>query len=210
MLRSPRATSVACHCGLWMMQIDSWHWSHTCWDHMILIGPQVRKWVKFDIFGLSYKLTSHDLWPSSVTFDLMNMWKFLHFINKPSLVPIGLQLFKWGKYYILSPSNNLTSDDLLLWCMTFAWTYNGSHIVSINQIWFQSDFNFSNEATFTFSAYLTTWPQMTFNLDMWPLISSTNEGSHIVSLVEIHQSMWKVEKTTTTDNRGQSDPCLSC
>ena len=27
--------------------------------------------------------------------------------------------------------------------------------------------NFSNEAIFTFSAYHTTWPQITFDLDMW-------------------------------------------
>ena len=59
-----------------------------------------------------------------------------------------------------------------------AWTYEGSHIISLNQLWFQSDINFSNEAIFTLSAYLTTWPRMTFDLSMWPLTSSTNEGSH--------------------------------
>ena len=48
------------------------------------------------------------------------------------------------------------------------WTYEGSHIVSINQVWFKSDFNFSNEVIFTFSAYLTTWPQMTLVYDLWP------------------------------------------
>ena len=60
------AASVACHRGLWMMQIDNWPWSHTCWGHMDFIGPQVCKWVKFDIFGLSYKLISRTwplLWP---------------------------------------------------------------------------------------------------------------------------------------------------
>ena len=55
-------------------------------------------------------------WPLS--FDLMNMRRFLHYINKPSLVPIGLQLFKWGEFYILSPSYNLTSD-LWPWYVTF-------------------------------------------------------------------------------------------
>ena len=103
--------SVACRRSLWMMQIDTWPWSHTCWGHMVLIGPQVCKWVKSYIFRLSYKLTLHDLWPSFVTFDLRNIWRFLHYINKPSLVPIGLQLFKW-EFYILSQSYNLTSDDL--------------------------------------------------------------------------------------------------
>ena len=101
------------------MQIGTWPWSHTYWGHMDLTGPQVCKWVKFYIFRLSYKLTSHDLWPSFVTFDLMNMWRFLHFINKLSLVPMGLQLFKWGEFYILRPSYNLTSDDLWPWYMTF-------------------------------------------------------------------------------------------
>ena len=53
---------------------------------------------------------------------------------------------------------------------------------------------------------------MTFDLDIWPLTSSTNEGSHVASmtqlLVEIHPSMWKVEPnvnpffTTDNNNRG--------
>ena len=51
-----------------------------------------------------------------------------------------------------------------LWPMT-AWTYEGFLIISINQLWFKSDLNFSNEAIFTFSAYPATWPQMTF--DLW-------------------------------------------
>ena len=53
--------------------------------------------------------------------------------------------------------------DLGIWPLT-TWTYEDSHIISINQlqVWFQSNFNFSNEANFTYSAYLITWPQMTF------------------------------------------------
>ena len=116
-MMSPTA-SVTCRRGLWM-QIDTWPWSHTYWGRMVLTGPQVCKWVKSYIFRLSYKLTSHDLWPSSVTFDLMNMWRFLHYINKPSLVPIGLQLFNWGHFYIFSLSYNLTSDDLWHWYVNF-------------------------------------------------------------------------------------------
>ena len=111
---------------------------------------------------------------------------------------------------------------------SWPWTYEGFHIIPINQVWFKSDYNFSNEAIFTFSAYLTAWPQMTFDLGKWPLTAWTYEGSHIVSinrvwfksdfnfsneaiftfsaylttwpcyiydptLVEIHQSMWKIE-----------------
>ena len=56
------------------------------------------KRVKFFMFRLSYKLTSDDIWPSLVTFDLINMWRFFNYINKPSLVPIGLQLFTWGEF----------------------------------------------------------------------------------------------------------------
>ena len=85
---------VACCRGLWMMQIDTWPWSYTCWGHMVLTGPQVCKWVKFYIFRLSHKLTSNNLWPSFVTFDLMNIWRFLYYINKLSLVPIGLPTFQ--------------------------------------------------------------------------------------------------------------------
>ena len=58
--------------------------------------------------------------------------------------------------------------DLHLWLL-ISWTCEGSYIISINQVWFQSYFKFSNEATFTFSAYLTTWSQMTFDPDKWPL-----------------------------------------
>ena len=40
-------------------------------------------------------------------------------INKPSLVPIGLQLFKRGHFRIFSLSYNLTSDDIWPWYVTF-------------------------------------------------------------------------------------------
>ena len=36
-----------------------------------------------------------------------------------------------------------------------------------------------------FSAYLTTWPHMTFDLNIWPLTLSTNEGSHVVSMTQL-------------------------
>ena len=50
---------------------------------------------------------------------LHELWRFPYYINKPSLVPIGLQLFKWGHFHIFSLSYNLTSDDLWPWYMTF-------------------------------------------------------------------------------------------
>ena len=103
-----------------------------------------------------------DLWPWYMTFDCMNIWRFTYYINKPSLVQTGHQLFKWGHFHI--------------------------------------------------SAYLTTWPQMILK---WGFPCCTYNPT----LIEIHQSMWKIEpnfnpfsqQTTTTDNNysGQSDPYVS-
>ena len=126
------------------------------------------------------------------------------------MVHIGLQLFKWGHFHIFSLSYNLTADDLWPWYMTFAWTYEGSHII-INQVWFKSDFNFSNEAIFSISYNLTSddlWPwYMTFDLiNKWWFQCCICDPT----LVEIHQSMWKTEPNVspffTTDNRRQSGP----
>ena len=72
----------------------------------------------------------------------------------------------------------------LIWLLT-TWTYKGFHIISINQVWFKSDFNFSNKAIFTISAYLTTWPKMTFDLGTWPFTAWTYEGSHIISINQV-------------------------
>ena len=131
--------------------------------------------------------------------------------------------FTFSAYHTTWPQMTF---DLGRWPLT-SWTYEGSNITSINQVWFQSDFNFSNEANFTFSAYLIIWPQMTFDLDMWSLTSSTNEGfpccTYDPSLVEIHESMWKIEANVNpssqrrrrrrtdnhNNNRGQSDPYMS-
>ena len=86
---------------------------------LIQIGLQLFKWGHFHIFSLSYNLTSDNLWPWYMTFDCMNIWRFTYYINKPSLVQIRLQLFKWGHFHIFSLSYNLTSDDLWPWYMTF-------------------------------------------------------------------------------------------
>ena len=134
---------------------------------------------------LSYKLTTDDFWPWFVTFDRMNIWRF-PYINKPSLVQIGVLLFKWDHFHIFSLSYNLTSDDLWPWYMTFDCMniWRVTYFIN-NQVWFKSDINFPNETIFTFSAYLTTWPQMTFDLDIWNLTSSTNEGSHVASMTQL-------------------------
>ena len=67
---------------------------------LVQIWFQLFKWDHFHIFSLPYNLTSDDLWPWFMTFDQMNIWRFPYYINKPSLVPIGLQLFKWCHFYI--------------------------------------------------------------------------------------------------------------
>ena len=129
----------------------------------ILIYRPTSRWLFFFyyyyIFRLSYRLTSDDLWPWYMTSDLTNIWRFPHSIDRQSLVPIWLQFFKWGDFLHLQPILQLD----LRWPLT-AWTYEGSHIISINQVWFQSDFNFFKWDHFrSFSLF--------YNLtsdDLWP------------------------------------------
>ena len=140
---------------------------------LVQIGLQLFKWGHFHIFSLSYNLTSDDLWPWYMTFDCMNICQFTYYINKPSLVQIRLQLFKWDHFHIFSLSYNLTSGDLWPWYITF---------------------DLINKWGFPCCIYDPT-------------------------LVEIHQSMWKIEPnvnpqqttnrqcqhtTSTYNNRGQS------
>ena len=107
--------------------------------------------------------------------------------------------------------------DLGIWPLT-AWTYKGylPYCISINKAWFQLDFNFSNEATCTFSVYLNCnltsdelWPWC----DLWPHQQMRVPMLHNLTLVEIHYSMWKVEpnvnlfsqqQTTTVDKAKQT------
>ena len=86
---------------------------------LVQIGLQLFKCGHFHIFSLSYDLTSDDFWPWYMTFDCMNIWRFTYYINKPGLVQIGLQLFKWGHFHIFSLSYNFSSIDLWPWYMTF-------------------------------------------------------------------------------------------
>ena len=85
---------------------------------VVQIGLRLFKWGHFHIFSLSYNLTSDDLWPWYMTFDRMNIWRSPYHINKPSLVPIRLQLFKWGHFHIFSLFYSLTSDDFWPWYVT--------------------------------------------------------------------------------------------
>ena len=78
-----------------------------------------------------------------------------------------------------------------------------------------------NEANVTFSAYLTTWPQMTFDLDIyiWTLTSSTNEGCKVASMTQLwlksikacgRQSQMLTLFTTDNDNRQQGTKWSLC
>ena len=58
----------------------------------------------------------HDLWLHD---HMMVQILYKYYINKPSLVQIGLQLFKWGHFHIFNLSYNLTANDLWPWYMTF-------------------------------------------------------------------------------------------
>ena len=113
-------------------------------------------------------------WPLTLICDL---WQHEHM-----KVSILYQLTKFGSYRTSNFSNEAIftfsayittwpqmTFDLGTWPLT-AWTYEGSHILSINQVWFKSDINFSNEAIFTFSAYLKLdfrWP-LTLIYNLWP------------------------------------------
>ena len=126
-------------------------------------------------------------WPLTLvymTFDRMNIWRFPYHINKPSLVPIGFQLFKRGHFHIFCLSYNLTLDDLwpwYIWLLT-AWTYEGSHIISINQFNWTSTFQMRPRSHFQPILQLDLWWPLTL---MWPLTSPTNEGSHVASMTQL-------------------------
>ena len=158
--------------GMWPLISWTYEGSHIISINQVWFQSDLQLfWGHFHIFSLSYNLTSDDLWPWYVTFDLMNIWRFPYYINKPSLVPIGLQLFNWGHFHIFSLSYNLTSDDLWPWYVTF---------------------DLINKWGFPCCIYDPT-------------------------LVEIHQSMKKLEpnvnpssrQTMTDNNSGQSDPYMS-
>ena len=194
------------------MHIDTWPWSHTCWGHMVPKGPEECKLVKLYIFRLSYKLTSHVFWPLFVTLDPMNLF----YMNEPCLVPIGLPSgLNFANEVNFIFWAHLTTWPLSIWPF-IAWSYKGSHIVSIYKIQFQLDYNFTNQATFTFD--LTSD-------DLWPwyiTFDFTNKWGfpyciYDPTLVENHQNMWMLGpnvnpfswKQQTTGEKA-IPVCLSC
>ena len=111
-------------------------------------------------------------------------------------------------FHIFSLSYNLTSDDLWPWYMTFdctiIWRFpyyiNKPGLVPIGLLQLFKKVIFTFLACWpqmTFDLYiwpLTTWTyegshistnQQTFDLDIWPLTSSTNEGSHVAPMTQL-------------------------
>ena len=75
----------------------------TTWPQMTLFIFQNLRWTLTLVC---------DLWPDEyMKVPILYPW--------PRLVPIRLQLFKWGKFYIFNLVYNLTSDDIWPWYVTF-------------------------------------------------------------------------------------------
>ena len=161
------------------------------------------------------------IWPQ-ITLDLLTtwtLWRFPYYMNKPSLVQIRLQLFKWDHFHISGLYCSLTSDDLWPWYMTFdhmnIWRFpyhiSKPSLVSIRlQL-----FKLGHFHIFSLSYNLTSddiWPwYVTFDLiNKWGFQHCIYDPT----LVEIHQSMFKVEPNvsfffTTGNNSRQSGPSVS-
>jgi hypothetical protein len=105
------------------------------------------------------------------------------YICKLSLVQIGLQLFKWANFTCsayLTTWPEMTFD-FSIWPLT-SLTYEGSHVTSITNVWFQLNFNL---AKLNLPAYFKPWPQMTFDLRMWPFTSLKYEGFQVTSINQV-------------------------
>ena len=84
-----------------------------------------------------------DLWP----FDYMNIWRFPYFINKPSHGSNRTSTFQMRLFSHFQPILQLD----LRWPLTLvyeqtAWTYEGSHITSINPSLVPIQGNFKGES----------------------------------------------------------------
>ena len=66
---------------------------------------------KFKFTDFIYTLTTDDLWPSYVTFDLINIWRYPCCTCDPSLIAIGLQMTQMAGFQ--------SSGDLWPWYVTF-------------------------------------------------------------------------------------------
>ena len=167
-----------------MTQIDTWTWSHTCWDHLVLIGPQVWKW---DICRLSYKLTSHDLhlWP-------LTSWACEGFFII-SLNQVSFQQdfnFQMRRIFHFEPTLQLD----VWWKLNLAYEL-WLHVHTKGPIlyqYFQPVFHLNLKRPLTLKCDL--WPHQQMKVPMlhlWP------------NSVEIHQSMWKLESNVNLFSQQQ-------
>ena len=181
-----------------------------CKPSLAQIELQLFKWGHFHIFSLSYNLISDDLWPGYMTFDYMNIWRFSYYINNHWFQTSTFQMRSFSHFH-LTTWPQMTFDPGI-WPL-MAWTHEGSQIISISQVWFHLDFNYSNEAIFTLLAYLTDnltsddlwlwcdlWPHQQMRVPMlhlWPNFG-WNPSKHVE--VKLSVNPFSQQTTTTTDS----------
>ena len=139
-----------------IVQVDLWPWFVTFWPHEHMEIPISYQYTKcgsnrtsiFQVRPFSHfqpnfhNFTLDDLWLWYMTFDHVNIWRSPYYINKQSLGPIRLQLFKWGHSSIFSLSYNL-------W--RFPYVINDPSLIQIRlQLFKWGHFHI-------FSLILTTW-----------------------------------------------------
>ena len=79
---------------LWLHEHMKVHMLYINKPSLVQIGLQLFKWGHFHIFSLSYNLTSNDLWPRYINFDLINKWGVQCCIYDPTLVEIHQSMWK--------------------------------------------------------------------------------------------------------------------
>ena len=122
----------------------------------------------------SNQTSSFQMWP-------LTSWTYYgsQYIQTKFLV--RLHLFKWDQFQVINIT--MTSDDLWPWCVTSdlmnIWGFP-HHINKPNLV--LTGLQTCQERWSLHSAHLTTWPQMTCDLDKWSLTSWTYRVSHIHKL----------------------------
>ena len=138
------------------------------------------------------------------------------------VILIGLQVCKWVKIYIFRLFYKLTSDDLWPWFVTF-WPHEHMKVPILYK---QTKFGSNQTSTFQMRAFSHFQPILQLDL-RWPLTLICDLW-HIniwgfpcciydPTLVEIHQSMWKIQPNVNLFSQQQTTAahkvipmCLSC